>query len=212
MENGQAFASYLTKEVWDDLVLRGWAGPPRDPALHWIRNPPGVMSPTRPVWLGPDQLVYRDQLFRRFKGFLNYGSPYLRPQFADLVADWLVTGESFPPLPVGNKRWYDARSGTYRRRLAWSRVQRVLAFLVLAALGTMTAAGPRDLLVTVLGKAGEWLVATWYAIWNVLLLLRDEFIPSLLCFALSCAAVVLTIGLLARVFFRDVSKPDPETE
>jgi hypothetical protein len=92
MENGQVFATYLTKEVWDDLVLRGWAGPPRDPALHWIRNPPGVMSPTRPVWLGPDQLVYRDQLFRRFKGFLNYGSPYLRPQFADLVADWLVTG------------------------------------------------------------------------------------------------------------------------
>jgi hypothetical protein len=26
------------------------------------------------------------------------------PQLADLVAEWLVTGASFPPMPVGDKR------------------------------------------------------------------------------------------------------------
>jgi hypothetical protein len=82
MEPGQAFANYLTRETWNDLVRCGRAGPRHDPALHWVQDPPGDMSPTRPVWLAPDELVYRDRLFGEFRGLLTYGSPL--GKFAEL--------------------------------------------------------------------------------------------------------------------------------
>ena len=80
MENGQAFANYLTRETWDSLRAGGWAGRPR--RTDWVRNPPGAMSPSRPVWLKDTDLVYRDKIFGKFGGLLTYGSPL--GKFAEL--------------------------------------------------------------------------------------------------------------------------------
>jgi hypothetical protein len=40
------------------------------------------MSPSRPVWLGDDELVYREKIFGKFRGLLTYGSPL--GKFAEL--------------------------------------------------------------------------------------------------------------------------------
>lgn len=74
MEYGQALANYLNRDEWRDLVARGWAGPGRS-GKDWFKDPPGAMSPTRPVWLGNRDVVYRDKIFERFEGILTYGSP-----------------------------------------------------------------------------------------------------------------------------------------
>ena len=85
MEPGQSFANYLTRDSWDELKANGFAGPAR-PAPHdppdWVKVPPGTMSPTRPVWLADNELVYRDKIFANFRGLLTYGSPL--GKFAEL--------------------------------------------------------------------------------------------------------------------------------
>jgi hypothetical protein len=78
MENGQAFANYLPRETWENLKTHDWAGgprpsPPQDPP-DWVKVPTGPMSPSRPVWLSDEELVYRDKLFANFHGLLTYGS------------------------------------------------------------------------------------------------------------------------------------------
>lgn len=75
MENGQAFANYLPRETWDKLTAAGWAGPKASNAAGWALVPPGAMSPSRPVWLQDDDIVYRDKIFQKFRGLLTYGSP-----------------------------------------------------------------------------------------------------------------------------------------
>ena len=73
MEDGQAFANYLTREKWAELAQAEMAGPQR--ADDYVRNPPGQMSPSRPIWLEDTDLVYRDKIFAKFRGLLTYGSP-----------------------------------------------------------------------------------------------------------------------------------------
>jgi len=80
MENGQAFANYLPRATWKQLVARNWAGAARPD--DWVKVPPGRMSPDRPVWLAADDLVYRDEIFGKFRGILTYGSPL--GKFAEL--------------------------------------------------------------------------------------------------------------------------------
>jgi hypothetical protein len=72
MENGRALANYLDEPRWQDLVAKGLAGRrrPHDPPPA-----PGDMLPRRPVWLADDDMVYRDELFKGFRGLLTYGSP-----------------------------------------------------------------------------------------------------------------------------------------
>jgi hypothetical protein len=84
MENGQAFANYLARETWDNLKAQDWAGSPRPNQTppDWVNVPPGPMSPNRPVWLGDNELVYRNMIFEKFRGLLTYGSPL--GKFAEL--------------------------------------------------------------------------------------------------------------------------------
>jgi hypothetical protein len=249
MEFGQAFANYLPRETWARLAASGWAGPPRRNPPHdppdWVELPPGPMSPSRPVWLRDDDLVYRDYIFANFRGLLTYGSPlgkfaelwrarvpvnkvepifqpdtewinvydgrdpvsgllkafepavmhrhgithhhcpplrgfgyaashilllshirYLTtrrrepdPQLSDVVADWLLTGRAFTPPPFGVGRWYGRT--TYRMRLLGSWVWWVVAFLILAMLGTITARGLWDLLIASGHKIPGWLTSFW---------------------------------------------------
>jgi hypothetical protein len=80
MENGQCMANYLPRETWNRLTAVQWGGPSRPG--DWVSNPPGIMSPSRPVWLRNTDLVYRDKIFEKFRGILTYGSPL--GKFAEL--------------------------------------------------------------------------------------------------------------------------------
>lgn len=73
MEYGQSFANFLNKDEWLRLRGRKWAGD-RRPG-DFVINPVPVMEPARPVWLKPNELVYRDEIFKKFRGFLTYGCP-----------------------------------------------------------------------------------------------------------------------------------------
>jgi len=71
METAYAWPGYLDTKRWTDLVDGGFAGPAGRPL-------PAGLAPTRPqrpVWLGPDDVVYRGQIFDRFHGLLTFGSP-----------------------------------------------------------------------------------------------------------------------------------------
>lgn len=72
MEPGQALANYLNHDEWREACGAGLAGPatPED-----VVPAPGKMMPVRPVWLGDRDVVYRQRLFKTFRGLLTYGSP-----------------------------------------------------------------------------------------------------------------------------------------
>jgi hypothetical protein len=108
MENGQAFANYLSRETWDDLKSRGWAGPKTIDVLHFANIPPGPMSPSRPVWLADDELVYREEIFGKFRGLLTYGSPL--GKFAEL---WpaRVPINKVEPVFQTNTEWINVYDG-----------------------------------------------------------------------------------------------------
>jgi hypothetical protein len=244
MENGQAFANYLPRETWDDLKAQHWAGSPRTNHTppDWVKVPPGPMSPSRPIWLGDDELVYRGMIFEKFRGLLTYGSPlgkfvelwrarvpvnkiepifqkgtewinifdgrdpvggpmkpfdpdilsaegitpahcpplqnypyiasavlllshirYLtprnedKPQASDVVAGWLVSGGTFSPPAEGQGRWCSMK--TYWRRVKVSWIWWLVAFLVLAILGTITGNALLDLFLPVIKKALAWIAS-----------------------------------------------------
>ena len=247
MEFGQALANYLPRETWEGLVIRGCAGPPRPLAQpDWVRNPPGPMSPNRPVWLRADDLVYRDRIFANFCGLLTYGSPigkfaelwparvpvnkvepifqqgtewinifdgrdpvsgpleafdpvrlarqgiterhcpprrnfgyaasfvlllahirYLEvrqseraAQVADVVAEWLLSGRSFAPPAAGTGRWYAMQTYWDRVKVSW--VWWIVVFVLLAALGTITAKGLWEVLIASWHGMPSWLTSLWH--------------------------------------------------
>lgn len=248
MESGQAFANYLPREMWNQLKSARWAGTPRplrDPP-DWVKEPPGPMSPSRPVWLADNELVYRDMIFSRFRGLLTYGSPlgkfaeiwaarvpvnkvepifkrntewinifdgrdpvsgplkafdagglategvtarhcpplqnhpykasrvlllshirYLTPrdeegrQAVHVVADWLLAGGRFAPPAEGTGRW--CTMPTYWHRVYVSWIWWIVAFLILAILGTITSKALLELIATFVDKGSSWL--TSFAHW-----------------------------------------------
>jgi hypothetical protein len=107
MENGQAFANYLARETWESLKLNGLAGTFQG-VPGWARIPPGKMSPSRPVWVGDNELVYRERLFQNFRGLLTYGSPL--GKFAEL---WpaRVPVNKVEPIFQGNAEWINVFDG-----------------------------------------------------------------------------------------------------
>lgn len=69
METELALPNYLDEATWDDCVRKGLGGS-KEGASAGKR-----MMPRRPLWLEPDQVIFRDRLFARLEGFLTYGSP-----------------------------------------------------------------------------------------------------------------------------------------
>jgi hypothetical protein len=107
MENGQAFANYLARDTWQRLKAGGFAGSYRGPP-GWVRVPPGKMLPGRPAWVGDNELVYRDELFRNFRGLLTYGSPL--GKFAELWPARVPINKA-EPIFTSNAEWINIFDG-----------------------------------------------------------------------------------------------------
>lgn len=81
MENGQSLPNYLDEKRWRDLVKSKMAGEGRDDSsgkpIDYLAKADELKRalPARPVWLSPKGVVYRDELFKNFRGLLTYGSP-----------------------------------------------------------------------------------------------------------------------------------------
>lgn len=75
MENAHALPNYLDEERWKKVRAHTkprFAGSRR--AVDYLKED-GDMTPARPLWLGPKDVIYRDKLFAKFRGLLTYGSP-----------------------------------------------------------------------------------------------------------------------------------------
>jgi hypothetical protein len=100
MENCQALPNYLDQERWDKLRHRlppmaGPAGP------NNFLGPIAEMFPARTVWLADNDVVYREVLFERFRGFLSYGSPL--DKFAAIWADRVPINVKEPAFQPGTE-------------------------------------------------------------------------------------------------------------
>jgi hypothetical protein len=73
MENSQAAANYLDEARWRGLVDKRLAGSALESRYH-VGATDGMM-PVRPLWLQPDDVVYRDRVLANFRGLLTYGAP-----------------------------------------------------------------------------------------------------------------------------------------
>jgi len=71
METTYAWPGYLDEARWKNLKTRGMAGP----MAHGANPPPPPFMPRRPSWADEREIAYRSRIFRRFRGFLTYGSP-----------------------------------------------------------------------------------------------------------------------------------------
>jgi hypothetical protein len=71
MENAHALPNYLDEERWKKLDGK-FGGPARD--RDYV-GPINDMLPARPLWLGQQDVVYRDKLLQNFRGLLTYGAP-----------------------------------------------------------------------------------------------------------------------------------------
>jgi hypothetical protein len=71
METEKALPNYLDEARWNAL---------KDTGLQGTAQPFHVnaMMPNRPVWLGADETIQRENLFARFRGLLTYGAPLER--------------------------------------------------------------------------------------------------------------------------------------
>lgn len=80
MAPGRMWPNYLDHAALSELRKFGIAGKWRDerrdgPPLAKVLNDVALAPPIPPLRLEDDIVVYRDQLFRRFRGLLTYGSP-----------------------------------------------------------------------------------------------------------------------------------------
>jgi hypothetical protein len=73
MENAHALPNYLDEERWRKLQTAKLAGPALLPHHHV--GTVSDMTPARPLWLGQDDVVYRERIFSKLSGLLTYGSP-----------------------------------------------------------------------------------------------------------------------------------------
>ena len=82
MENAHALPNYLDEQRWKALVSgiavgngrQRFAGPGRQDK-DLVPEELGQMVPARPLWLQANDVVYRDELFSKFRGLFTYGSP-----------------------------------------------------------------------------------------------------------------------------------------
>lgn len=72
-ETELALPNYLSKEEWDAVPAWLRTSTPFTPAGRQGRT--DKMMPRRPPWLAPTDGIDRHALFRRFAGFVTYGSP-----------------------------------------------------------------------------------------------------------------------------------------
>jgi hypothetical protein len=74
METAYAWPGYLDERRWKRLCRAGFAGPARgDRELPRAEN--SRTLPPRPSWASDRDIVFRDIIFERFRGFLTFGSP-----------------------------------------------------------------------------------------------------------------------------------------
>ena len=74
METAYAWPGYLNQDRWNRLMCHD--PPLGGPAVGMpIPDQTKPMMPRRPAWLPQDYIAYRSHIFRRFQGFLTYGSP-----------------------------------------------------------------------------------------------------------------------------------------
>lgn len=71
-ETGHAWPNYLDQDRWRRLLDAGRGGPARGPRETGTIDD---MEPARPLWLAPNEIVYRERIFERFAGFVTLGSP-----------------------------------------------------------------------------------------------------------------------------------------
>jgi hypothetical protein len=93
-ESAHAWPNYLDQDRWRNLVGRAMAGSARGPReIGTIDD----MEPARPLWLDPDEIVYRERIFERFAGFITLGSPLNK-----FAAIWpgRVPNNLFPAFPT----------------------------------------------------------------------------------------------------------------
>ncbi|MDA9451162.1 MULTISPECIES: hypothetical protein [unclassified Bradyrhizobium] len=111
MEPGEMMANYLGKKRWAALKTRNMAGDRRDPLLQGVAyfdsrtsstadalTPP---VPARPVWLGPDDVVFRHLFLKNFRGLLTYGSPL--EKFAAIWPARVPVNKSERHFPKGSE-------------------------------------------------------------------------------------------------------------
>lgn len=71
METAYSWPGYLDEARWGTLKMRGMAGP----MAQGVAPPLPPFLPRRPSWADEREIAYRSRIFRRFRGFLTYGSP-----------------------------------------------------------------------------------------------------------------------------------------
>jgi hypothetical protein len=72
MEIQQALPNYLDEKCWNSGEMQALRG------ISGVAFNINSMMPNRPIWLGHREIVERDSLFKKFCGFLTYGSPLER--------------------------------------------------------------------------------------------------------------------------------------
>jgi len=111
MEPGEMMANYLGKKRWAVLKTRNLAGDRGDPLLQGVgyfdsKDPSADNGltppiPARPVWLGPNDVVFRHLFLQNFKGLLTYGSPL--EKFAAIWPARVPVNRSEKHFPKGSE-------------------------------------------------------------------------------------------------------------
>jgi hypothetical protein len=71
-ESGHAWLNYLDQPRLRALIGKGFAGTARAPGEYGTT---AGMEPARPLWLEPNQIAFRERIFKNMRGFVTYGSP-----------------------------------------------------------------------------------------------------------------------------------------
>ena len=92
--------------------------------------------------------------------YLSVRDSEIDEQLSDVVARWLISGNSFSP-PENRGRWHEMPSSWRRVYVSW--VSWILAFLVLAILSTISFMALGDLYFGVVTKGSTWFTSfiTW---------------------------------------------------
>ncbi len=98
METGHALPNYLSQENYAELKRAN--DPVLGPRKDGLKRSTAGMRPARPVWIGDDEVIHRDVLFKRLRGLVTYGSPL--DKFAYLWSQIVNVNNDTSPWSTGN--------------------------------------------------------------------------------------------------------------